>query len=52
MAIPSWLDRYRSAVVCPILFLCNQVQESASHFLFKCRITIRIWNTIYLLFVR
>jgi hypothetical protein len=37
--------------VCPILFVCNQVQESASHFLFKCRFTIRISNTVYIFYL-
>jgi hypothetical protein len=26
--------------------LCNQVQESAAHLLYKCRFTIRIWEEI------
>jgi hypothetical protein len=26
--------------------LCNQVQESASHLLFKCRFTIQVWTKV------
>lgn len=29
---------------CP---LCNQVQESAAHLLFKCRFSIRVWNEVF-----
>ena len=26
--------------------LCNQVQESAAHLLFKCRFTVRVWSNL------
>ena len=29
---------------CP---LCNQVQESAAHLLFKCRFSTRVWNEVF-----
>ena len=31
---------------CGLCKLCNEVQESAAHLLYKCRFTISIWNMI------
>jgi hypothetical protein len=31
---------------CGLCKLCNQVQESADHLLFKCRFTVRIWTAL------
>ena len=31
---------------CRTCKLCNQVHESASHLLFKCRFTIRVWSSV------